>query len=701
MHNRLPKVRPRTRNLACILDIRSFGRHTYTFATDQNAGYLQSLHKALKLLPNVNALLMDHHSEIDPNTLVHLTQLHAFPLLLSIDGCGIPLPTTFYSTPSLQKLAYLDISNIPGSISPLTANGIFPDLRILKLRGKEIDDAVLAALCNAYRCRLWSLDLSDNRITDKALVSLVNRCFPTFSLRSDKKFATEGALTNPHIGSEEYGLFYFIEESEWSYYYSHPHRYVMDNPTYAAEPYLLHQQRQVFRSDMREPPTLDTADAAAELLCHQTPKYQAYDRYRTAQGLTHLYLSRNHISAAGVEYLLRASSGQIERFECDCMPFLPPTAPYDNHWPETARLYGCVGAAYALRPVFSSNLRSVRIHHSIVTNIPTLELDGFSTLAKILLAEKYILPRVDLAYPEPFVPDMNPRIQSLTLTCVPRRSSGPLIERLVGFLRQLSMQERSIQDASKVASRRHSMLRGLRHVRLEFEPDPMEEGFSAADDLDAAELLNSGERGFSFFENEVQDKTVHQAKLKQPSKQAQADSSRGADTVVAAALQDPSSLGRDNKEFVSYHCEWNDKPFQVWVWAGAATAHTSSIVKNYRRLVVDENLRDGVGPATPEQVLAGAPEKALVFQTAWRITIMPRQLDAPPLAELAGMQDVLDALKSYRRAGREQFASFRKNHFASSSVSPPLGEPHYFWTGKLEVVSQEGMPHARPTAYWR
>lgn len=693
VHKPLRHARSKTRALAKVLDLRSFSKHGYSYATDPNESLTQSFRDALKFLPNINVLILDNIHDVDPCALVELTEEHSYPLLLSIHGCQAHLPIPFYASSSLRMLVYLDISNTPGTISPIISRGVFPDLRILKVRGKEMGDSSFAGLCQLYRLRLWSLDVSDNKLTDAAIPMLAGYCFPTNSLRSESNFKVDGALSNPGIGSSEYGLFYFIEESDWSYDYSHPLRYAMDVPKNINE-YYSGSQHQITRSDMRDARKLDTLDAAMHLLCQQSSKYDTMEKYRIARGITHIALSRNQISASGLEQLVRMSNGQLEHIECDDLPFLGPSVATGKHWPKTARLYGCVGAAYVFRPVFSCNIRSLRIHHSLVTNIPTLTVDGLSNLACLFLAETQILARADRAYSEPFVPDMNPRIEFITLTCVPRRSSGPLIERLVKFLRLLSIQERDIKLARQTGAsvRPFGILKGLRRLRLEFEPDTNEEGVSAAEELDPAELLRSGEPRFSFFQTESSTITSPPAKPKGIGKTF--DTSNG---LISEVLKNPQLSGRDNNEFVSYDCHWNEQVVQVWVWAGSAAADTNPGIKDYRRLVLEENVRGGVGPVTPAQILAGAPNRALIFHTAWRLAIMPRQFRDPSLAELTGMQDVLAALKAYRRAGRDRLALLRQNEAKPGSV--PAGEE--FWTGQLEVSTQEALPHARSEHYWR
>lgn len=649
---------------------------------------------ALKLLPQVNALLLDHHTEIDPSSLISLTKTHSSPLLLSISHCSTQLPGTFFTSPFLQKLVYLDVSNLPGSVAPLIQPLLLPDLRILKLAGRELDDATLIGLVSLYRQRLWSLDLSHNRLTDCILQTLVEQCFPTASLRSPIHFQVEGRLLTTDLGTISHGLFERIEESSLSGSFNNPERYNLDTPTYNAQPYFLHGQRQVFRSDGRGSLRSDSAEGATRVLSHQSADYDVDDTYRNSRGITHLDISYNQISSCGVERLLRTSNGQIEHFACDSMPLLPPRSPALDFWPSFASLHGIVGLAHAFRPVYSPNLRSLRIHHSLVTNIPTLVADGLSSSARLYLAETSIRTRVDKAYPQQFVPDMNPRLQSLTLTCVPRRSSGPLTERLSIFLKLLSVQEQSIAAATysghSSSWRWPGMLSGLRHLRLEFEPDTLGKDIAAAEDVDAEQLMNSGERGFSFFEDENSHFTRSPADAKSRSARRQGNDGATATTATTARNVESQTTARDNANFFTHHVDWNGRGFDLQVWAGPSQPHCNPIMNEYRQLVeTHETLRDGVGPASPAQVLAGVPEDSYIFHTAWRASIMPPgELASPAPQDLTGMQDVLDALKKLRTTGRVQYQDLQKKR-SDATLRVPLGAPHFFWTGNLEVSTKQ------------
>lgn len=668
-------MRPTTRFLVRVLDARNFANDAYDFENQRTLH--RSLELALFLLPRVNAILLDGHADVDPSSLVHSTITSKQPLLLSIAYCSIQLPKMFFNSPYLQNLIYLDISGVSGSILPLLQPGLLPELRVLKVRNREICGAHFAALTSLYGHRLWSLDVSDNRISDNVVDLLVSKWLPVCTqFRSPAHFPVEGKMVVGNIGTSQHGPFISLEESQWSGSFNHPERYFVDAPRYMARPDLGPEESHISRSNGRSPHRQDSAEAASAAL---SGEFTAAENFRHSHGLTHFHVSNNRLlSAVGIEKWLRISNGgQLESISCDSMLLLPPIKTYFQFWPKGASLLGFIGVAHIFRPVFSSNLRALRIHHSLVTNLPTLELEGLSMLSRLYIAENAILPRVDQAYPQTFIPDMNPRLTSLTLTCIPRRTSGSLTKRLITFLKLLSAQERGIQDSSPAASswRRPSMLKGLRHLRLEFERDP------AHEDVDVEELMSMGDREFSFFEDEREVRKV--SEVREGSSSSVGDNDRGSIQSVQGDV-----------DFVDFHGHWNGEAFSIHVWIGK-TSFDNTVINDYRRLVLDHNLRDNVGPATPAQVQAGAPPNSYIFHAAWCLATMPQELTPPSAGQLAGMKDVLDDLREFRLQGRAEYSELRKRAGGSAVA---LGEPHWFWTGRLEVSTVQ---KERPSQLWR
>ncbi|KAH6851284.1 hypothetical protein B0I37DRAFT_397231 [Chaetomium sp. MPI-CAGE-AT-0009] len=465
----------------------------------------------------LRCIFLDDHPNLEPEPPVNFLPSDRLPLLeppllLSVARCRVDLRSSFFAAPYLRGLVYLDVSDMPGSLkSPLAYRTLsqanLPSLRILKAQGREMDNATATLLFKAFWEQLWSVDLGRNKLTDDILEVMHQFSFPSQTSRSDH-FAVEGRLLDHPTGTTSFGRFCAVHESSWSATFSHSHRHVADAPNYTLNAEDGFHPGSTPRLNGRVKIRSDSPDAMKTMFSggagSHAPSIEsvyALDTCRGHQGVTHLYLNGNNISAAGLARMIRSSPGQLQRLECDSMAFkLPEAAP--PSWLSRAKLSGTLGWAHVFRPVFSANLQVLRVHHSVVTQLLSLELDGLSPLANLWVAETQLLPRAELAYPEAFVPDMNPRLRSLVLTRIPRYSAGPLIDKLINLLRLASMQERATQDI-KIADRYGPVtLLGLRHIRLEFEPGPRDELGDNSDpdfDFDAAAVMDDATNEFSFF----------------------------------------------------------------------------------------------------------------------------------------------------------------------------------------------------------
>ncbi|RDA84813.1 hypothetical protein CP532_3170, partial [Ophiocordyceps camponoti-leonardi (nom. inval.)] len=607
--NKLHLTSPSTRALVRIIDARAFAKLVCDFSTERLLE--RSFAAALTLLPNVDCLLLDGHDDLDPD-LVLDRRLGLRLRVLSFSGCPYSLSSRILARPCFGNLVYLDVSAVPGSVTSFLRPGLLPELQVLKMRRREVNDVALASLVACFPPRLWSLDLSENRITDAAVDALLPTMSSTYSssLRSPSRFNVEGEAVS--LPDEPFA---FIAESRWSGSFSHPERYFVDVPAYDEADRFPRFNRH------GAPLRRDSAEA----VWHAGPEPE--DGYRRPPGVTHLHVSGNQLSSFGLQRLLRLSSGQLEELDCSSMPLLPTgRIPGLDGLP---RLYGLLGAAHLFRPVFSCNLRALRIHHSVVTHVPTIETtdDRLSPLSRLYLAETSILDRALDLYPQPFEPDMNPRLVKLRLTCVPRRSSGPLTASLVRFLDLLASQERAIEEENEASSSSATKLQGLRHLALEFEPDPMDDGCcqdvaaSGGCNLAETEEGEEGEQGFSFFP------------VSRPS---------------SSPLSGPSQEKRRTKNRTETDRDMVDE--SVWLPSISSSSSSSSPLFDYRRLVLEEGVCHGKAPATPSQVRAGAPPGSYVYQTAYAAAVMPSELSPPPPGLLlAGvMRDVVADLRAFR-----------------------------------------------------
>ncbi|OLN95232.1 hypothetical protein CCHL11_08165 [Colletotrichum chlorophyti] len=718
--DRMQHVRPATLALIITLDFRNFAKDTAHFSSDNTTRTINETFRCLpKLLNGLRCVLLDGHFEANPAFLT--ATMPSSPdtatstlTVLSIANCQTQLPTGFFMSRAVRSLVYLDVSGLPGSLQPLVAavdgRRHLPRLKILKARRREINDGFALTLFQAFKGSIWSLDICENNVTDAILDRFAALCFNSPSLRSQSRFMTEGKLVSGGSGNDSNGRFVTICESDWSGTFSHRERHLVDAPVYSADANRDLQEDEAVRANGRTPLRRDTLDhvkaAIAGSMDRPAPDWSDVphlDVCTAPAGITHLHLSDTRITSSGVERLIRSSQGQLEELSCDAPEFQPVQGNEVKQllpWPRGFKLHALLGVSHIFRPVFSSNLRTLRVHHSLVTQVPTLEADGFSTMARLWLAETCIGERSEMAFPQAFEPDMNPRITSLTLTKIPRRSKGSLTDKLLRFLKLLGVQERAIRETSLASSRRSPiLLHGLRHLRLEFEADPIEDpaGFSTADDLDAEGLMtmNEGE-GFSFFSDD------HSQPRFQAATKKQAREGSGSATL----LPEPP-MGRlpgypyneVEGDYVNYHDTWGEHHYDRKVWIGCGLIGPNPAVNEYMKLLRNSSLRTRVGPATPAHVKAGVPEDALLFLAAWDAIVMPGELRPPSSADLRGMRDVLEAIKTFRRETR---AEYETSKLADVGGMAGLTSPqHCFWSGRLEVSVQQSMAHYRAPNYWR
>ncbi|KAH6679846.1 hypothetical protein F5X68DRAFT_32768 [Plectosphaerella plurivora] len=730
-------VRPSTLALVTTLDFRDFAKQNTVFWSDDSQRSIPETFKRLPaLFPNLRCILIDGHTDADPVTLAvaHAATpppdasgaRHHRPLLLSIPQTEALLPTIFFTSDYVRDLVYLDVSRLPGSLQSLVAavhgTNHLPHLKILKICGRELNDATAETLFSVFRGKLWSTDLADNLLTDAVIPVFAARCFLSPRLRGGDRFYEEGRLLRPeNFGSAWYGPFQVIEESRWSVNFSHPERHFADTPAYSAESRSVLQEHEAVRANGRGSLKRDTSDHIKIMIAgnkdHAPPSVEDVphlDVCRSPIGITHLDLTGNRISAGGLDRLIRTTPGQLEQLAYDEPVFKSAGTPWPPAWHRETSLHGIIGSAHVFRPVFSSNLRVLRIHHSLVTGILSLETPGLSTMARLWIAETSIRDRCEMAYPETFEPDMNPRLTSLTLTKLPRRSAGPLTAKLIRFLRLAAVQEQAINGAGMGSTSRRSpvVLRGLRHLRLEFEADPIEDpaGWSNADDLDAEDLLNMDDgEGFSFFQDENKPRSQPNSDVKPdlPPRRAAAgaapvpvaapgsetsgapDPHRPADPITPPSVRlRHAPYSETSGEHVDQVIEWNGSTSKVKVWIGSGVLGPHPAVNAYMQALSDPALRDHrVGPAMPAHQKAGVPMGQVLFYAAWDSMIMPTQLMKPGRADLHKMGDVIEALRAFRTTERTKYEAKQASHD--------------FWAGKLEVVSQQSMAHYRSSQYWR
>ncbi|KAK1761257.1 hypothetical protein QBC47DRAFT_456887 [Echria macrotheca] len=753
----LERVRLSTRSLVRSLDFRGLAQAAGDFSLDlERPTIADTFGKLTAKLPKLRCILLDNHSEVDLNALSRSNKSPGLEplLLLSIRGCHYALDSDFFSNLYLRfrHLVYLDLSFIPEiaankSILTTIRPQYLPHLRILKAQGQNMGDTAAGILLSALGKQLWSLDLSQNRLTDDPLRYIrLAYSRPNLDLvEAGSRFAVEGGLNgfqNPYQHSAQ--TTYFVKESDWSASFSHPDRYLVDAPTYAHN----EDVHVVSRADGRAAIKDDSVEAIKKALIEHERRsagavgssvdhINELDVCDSPNGLTHLHLNRNNISSAGVVSMFEQAGGHLESFECDSMSYTIPDGLISDFLPHQARLVGILGASHIFRPVYASNLQVLRIHHSLVTQLLSIDTDHLSvpvsTLVKSWAAETYLLPRAERAYPQAFVPDMNPRLRSLTLTGIPRRSTGPLVRKLINFLRLAAIQERAIQNSK--ASTRHGpqTLLGLRHIGLEFEHDPVQEIYEIENNEGSAASSQ-----FSFFEeNGGWDASADTTQPSPP----QLKPPRSSSLIAAAAASSSSEPQQQPRDSESDRLVVQDMPpgvdddsdahlsrtfnhRTVSVWIGNTTTDTDTTgmpppppppphtttrttelvttTREYTKLARNASLQYRIQPATPCHVAAGVPPGSFIFGAAWDAMLKSDRMRKPTAADLKGMVDVLGEIKRYR--ARTRAAAAAAAAAVSSSSSSSLGEEpqqHFHWTGTLKVSRVDSAAYYTSSKFWR
>ncbi|KAH8678209.1 hypothetical protein BX600DRAFT_507175 [Xylariales sp. PMI_506] len=715
--NHVKSVRVSTRSLVRSLDFRAFAvTASGLYSTEASERAISESFKNLpQLFPQLLCLLITGHPELDPGTLVRASAsgevhgaLSAGIHLLDLADCPHELTSKLFTSSFFKNLVYLDVSGIPGSVNSAVKSSLnpefLPELRILKVRGREMDLPTAILLFRAFRMSLWSLDISHNKLSDEIIHTLLESCFSSLSFRSQSHFDTEGKLVNPRkIGTREYGAFEFIEESDYSATFDHPERYIPDAPPYLkrADQGGL-QEWQVVRSNGIAPSQDDSATAISHLLLSDSLEETTSSagflnlNMRTQQGgLTHLYLNGNSFTRQGLGKILRGSAGRLQKFESDICRFWLPEYAVPRPLPGSLRVFGHFGLAHLFRPVVSCNIQTLRVHHSLITNIPSLTAEGLSMLNSWVFAETTFRQRIDLAFPQTYTPNMNPRIKSLTLAGIPPLSTGPLISALSQFLELASQQQQEISEAEEIFHQRgSSVLGGLRHIRLELEPDYSDDTIDMRgdDDVSFDDLLDPAN-----YENEQNEFSQRQNATAEGSSSSPliAQSSKRSWSISKAPSQlagDPKSMTSaqgfshpSEQEFVLHQVEasdsWNGKAFEIPVWVGTGIPGTNAAVNEYMSNLRDIKLHTNVGPATPGHVAAGVPPGSYLFHDAWDAMVFPKSLAPLQSSTLRSkLEDVASAIKNYRLSTK--------------------GTSRH-WGGKLELVRTNSAARYQSSEYWR
>ncbi|KAL8725926.1 MAG: hypothetical protein Q9166_007054 [cf. Caloplaca sp. 2 TL-2023] len=239
---------------------------------------------------------------------------------------------------AFPRLVFLDLSRTLGvrDAAVLSKLRYMASLQILKLCGIQLRDEDVGVLTDSIGIRVRSLDLRNNLLTDNAVRILLQSCFQTTGNLDSVDGARPGGLSG-------------AADEDWPSEILKPDPAVLDE--FRDESFDMRYLRRLTNGLVSRMPSEDHPHA----------------------GITHLYISDNHVTVEGLSSLIRSTrlhvldAGSVDTARFSHRPSSsasPLTLSYHN------RTYGLPGAE-KLTPILtkyaSCNLTSLRVDHSVVT----------------------------------------------------------------------------------------------------------------------------------------------------------------------------------------------------------------------------------------------------------------------------------------------------------------------------------------------
>jgi Leucine-rich repeat (LRR) protein len=426
------------------------------------------------------------------------------PLVLSIRRCERIAVSQISQTLYYDNLIYLDFSytQISGYPDSFWSANLFRHLRILKMRGMRITDSMFEKMVGSVAPfnRIFSLDVRGNNLTGKSIPLLARMMLPNLS-------------DDPRLESVK-GMEMYLD----------------DAPCYAET--QVDELPQAIDRDGNIRLRPDDAFSTIKYLRDHGflyPENQHTIEQDTTlmrrTGLTNLHISDNRLRNEDLRELLSRSNRiqhlgfgrgmlDLQLLKSQSTPILSLLGSLAN-----VRITGILGThrlANLLSPQSARRLESLRVHHCLVTNVPSLAYDGGARLPvwKEVEITEHTLQELREELRPPFAPDHNPRLRVLCLTDIPRKTTGVIVDRLFEFIVAAAKQEREIQLAQQNLRSQKGVkfLSGLRKLVLEFVPEHDSQRMetchagagrynnsSVTGDEDADAFHAASEGDFSFF----------------------------------------------------------------------------------------------------------------------------------------------------------------------------------------------------------
>jgi len=436
-------------------------------------------------LPSLRFLIVDGLT-LDPNQPLWppIIQCPAHILLFNASRSQALNTSAVSSRNIFHSLLFLDLSGITlgADFGWQYSVEAFPYLRVLKLRGMGLTGSALPDMLSYSDNQIWSLDVRDNNLNDRSLNAINRLCCHQ---------NIQPAPASPDEGSS--GVEFLDDVPKYTQLPPQDNEDLYNN----VVP-LRPDDEAGFISILR------AKDQAGHLVLaqHNRPVLSDRDDLPRKTGITQLYISGNKITGNAVKQLL-ADNNRLQVFDAGSVP-LSGKSPI----PYTTCLWQPSSTPF-LQQSTGARMEVLRIHHSIVTYCPSfVSSSGHSrsyTLQHLFKAETEYGASQSTSW-EAFMPSQNNRLRELTLTHVPDKSYGLIIEQIKHFLKDAAAQEQALVGVPQ-HRRAPKALPGLKRLKLELikSHDPLVKSFrglSISGDEDSKRFHEESEKDFSFFPDE-------------------------------------------------------------------------------------------------------------------------------------------------------------------------------------------------------
>ncbi|GAM86285.1 hypothetical protein ANO11243_042970 [Dothideomycetidae sp. 11243] len=403
----------------------------------------------------------------------------------------------------LPQLLYLDLSGTfaakgHGVLARLSG---LSNLKVLKLRSLSLGYHDIAVIARSVHTRVRSLDLRSNKLTDASARCLAENCFVTESTVNHNEAMKEALDELRSLGPSMLSLYHGTG----------------------------------FESFIRQSLTLGFV---SRFVFENIPE----------SGITHLYVSRNGLTSAGISEMLvnphlhvfdasHQDTGQKQR-QC------------------SATIAAMTEVSRTLLKAHAEGLTALRVNHGLVTNVQSSSdsnrdrtmmrergrLTSEATESKPVVSSStslHIPTRIqDRSHSsvrqdrhERFValdgslyhPAMTPKLRTLTLASFPSHSpNSSTVDNLITFIRTCATESHLANEQARLdwtlppgrssAEHRREVARGLfalEEIVLEVESIPagqrsgsLQTAMSAVDDADTENMWREAQADFSFFDDE-------------------------------------------------------------------------------------------------------------------------------------------------------------------------------------------------------